>query len=83
MRPFIAYKNKGGNGKQQQSDNVKEGFDYEAFKNEYQKLEERLKIEGVIAQDNRTLKGKPRSKQVVTVDKIPSFRPDADTLYGE
>jgi hypothetical protein len=42
-----------------------------------------LKIEGVIAQDNRTLKGKPRSKQVVTVDKIPSFRPDADTLYGE
>jgi hypothetical protein len=36
-----------------------------------------------VAADNRTLKGKPRSKQVVNIDKIPDFRPDADTLYGE
>ncbi len=36
-----------------------------------------------MAQDNRTLKGKPKTKQVVSVDEIPLFRPDAQTLYGE
>jgi len=96
IRPFIAYKkptinqqsttsitSENNNNKNQADVSTKEQFDYEFFKNEYQKLEERLKIEGVVAQDNRTLKGKPRSKQIVNIDKVPDFKPNADTLYGE
>lgn len=46
MRPFIAYKKSKTfqNLKIPMENTTKESFDYEYFKNEYQKLEERLKI---------------------------------------
>ena len=42
-----------------------------------------LKTEGVISQDNRPFKGKPRAKQVVNIDRIPNFNQSSPILYGD
>lgn len=62
---------------------VEEGFDFEWFKDNYHKIEDALKSEGVISLDNRPFKGKPRAKQVVNIDRIPPCNPNAPFLYGD
>lgn len=42
-----------------------------------------MKAEGVISQDNRPFKGKPRAKQVVNIDRIPGSNSTASTLFGD
>ena len=67
--PCLAYK---AGQPQEEKKTTSEGeFDNDWFKNEYQKTEAILKGEGVISQDNRPFKGKPRAKQVVNIDRIP------------
>lgn len=80
IQPFIAYKT---SVKQPEEKISEEEFDYEWFKDEYFKMESHLKAEGVISPDNRPFKGKPRAKQVVNVERIPTYTPGSTTLYGE
>lgn len=42
-----------------------------------------MKAEGVISQDNRPFKGKPRAKQVVNIDRIPSSNSATPILFGD
>jgi hypothetical protein len=62
---------------------VEEGFDYEWFKDNYHKIEDVLKTEGVISLDNRPFKGKPRAKQVVNIDRVPPCNATAACLFGD
>lgn len=80
LLPCIAYRTQ---KKEEVAANInEEEFDYEWFKNEYQKMEAIMKAEGVISPDNRPFKGKPRAKQVVNIDRIPICTGDSNTLYG-
>lgn len=62
---------------------MEEGFDYEWFKDNYHKIEDVLKTEGVISLDNRPFKGKPRAKQVVNIDRIAPCNLNAPILFGD
>ena len=46
-----------------------EKFDYEHFKNEYQNIEEELKMDGIITGD-KPFKGKPKAKTVTVAETI-------------
>ena len=62
---------------------VEEGFDYEWFKDNYHKIEDALKGEGVISLDNRPFKGKPRAKQVVNIERVPPCNFSLPCLFGD
>jgi hypothetical protein len=80
IAPCIAYK---AAQEQPQPEASEEEFDYEWYKEEYHKTEAILKSEGIISQDNRPFKGKPRAKQVINIDRIPDYNQASTVLYGE
>lgn len=81
ISPFVAYRR---NSPALESPEPQgEGFEYEWFKEEYHRIEDNLKSEGVISADNRPFKGKPRAKHIVSIDPIPKANPLAPALYGD
>lgn len=80
VAPFVAYKRAQPVPDLQKSE---EGFDDEWFKEQYHRVEETLKQEGVISPDNRPFKGKPRAKQVVGIERIPPHNAGSPALFGD